>query len=149
MKKTIYGLDPDARDETLTELLARSGMMDPANGGTLPEKLRFLTPGELRELADQGVEVGCHGATHSHLPGLNERRLAREVAGAKTRLEEILGGEVNLFSYPDGVHDQATMDQVAEAGYAGAFSVVTAPAHAQRFAIPRMVFGRCRKIMGL
>jgi len=71
----------------------------------------------LRELAALGVEIGCHGATHSYLEDLDADRLTVEIAGAKDALEQILGAPVCHFSCPGGRWNQRVVDQVRAAGF--------------------------------
>lgn len=146
VKQELYNLSHEERDARLTDILTAMGLPDPAATG-LPEKFRFLAASELRDLVAAGMEIGAHGDTHCHLPGLAPQRLTEEVDGAKARLEDVLGNRVDFFSYPDGVHDAAARERVAAAGFKAAFSVTTAPTPVERYAIPRMVFGRCKKLL--
>src|SRR5262249_26074061 len=62
----------------------------------------YLGAAQLCELAGRGFEVGCHSQTHAYLPDLDEAGLDEEVAGAKGRLEQLLGRRVEHFSCPGG-----------------------------------------------
>lgn len=79
---------------------------------------------ELRAVASQGVEIGCHTDTHpilSRLSGTLELR--REIQGAKTQLQDRLGIPVRHFCYPNGRPADigpAAIQSVREAGYASA-----------------------------
>lgn len=65
---------------------------------------------QLRELvASDLVTVGNHTVTHPRLRGLSEDTLETEIAGAKARLEDLLGTDVDRFCYPfSGFDDRAT-----------------------------------------
>src|SRR5215469_1453479 len=58
---------------------------------------RMLTGEELKGLSGR-VLIGSHSATHAMLPALTESEAKREIAGSRSQLEELLGGEVTLFS---------------------------------------------------
>lgn len=97
---------------------ALCGVDIPANP---PEDRAALTWEELRGLAAEGVEIGCHTATHpimSRLP--SKADLARETKGAKDLLEQGLGLPVRHFCYPNGkppdIND-AVVESVKEAGF--------------------------------
>jgi peptidoglycan/xylan/chitin deacetylase (PgdA/CDA1 family) len=67
----------------------------------------------LRRLADEGVEIGCHSATHARLDRTRGSELEREVAGAQRALAETLARPVTLFAYPYGAYDAAARAAVA------------------------------------
>jgi len=50
-----------------------------------------LSASQLKEPGGQGFEIGCHSMTHVLLPNLDEAGLKREIADAKSQLEQILG----------------------------------------------------------
>jgi peptidoglycan/xylan/chitin deacetylase (PgdA/CDA1 family) len=72
----------------------------------------ILSAAELRALPQEHVTVGAHGFEHSRLAGLAPRALDRETAGARARLEDLLGRAVDLFAYPFGQGDD--LDTAAE-----------------------------------
>ena len=56
---------------------------------------------DLRAVASEGVEVGCHTETHAILSQIAQpSELDREIRGAKEKLEQRLGMPVAHFSYP-------------------------------------------------
>jgi peptidoglycan/xylan/chitin deacetylase (PgdA/CDA1 family) len=64
---------------------------------------RPLTCAELRSLAESRlVTIGAHAVSHASLTALPEQEQASEILSSKARLQEILGREVNVFSYPFG-----------------------------------------------
>jgi peptidoglycan/xylan/chitin deacetylase (PgdA/CDA1 family) len=77
----------------------------------------FMAPGQVRELADAGFEIGCHSATHRFLPHLDDAELRAEVVDAKARLEDTIGRAVEHFSCPGGRWDRRVEKTVRRAGY--------------------------------
>jgi hypothetical protein len=79
-----------------------------------------LSPDHLKSLAAEGFEVGGHGMSHNVLTPLRSKEIAREVGICKKRLEDILGEQVRMFSYPLGRYSRIVVHHVKEAGYLGA-----------------------------
>ena len=81
---------------------------------------RILEPSQLKSLASEGFEVGGHSMSHSVLPQLSSKEIAREVGICKNRLEDILAKQVRMFCYPKGRLNPSVIGHVKEAGYQGA-----------------------------
>ena len=85
-----------------------------------------LSAGELRALAEAGVEIGNHTASHVHCRGLNPEQARAEIAGCGARLREITGKPVRVFSVPYGSGRDATplvLSVLREAAYQAVFLV--------------------------
>jgi peptidoglycan/xylan/chitin deacetylase (PgdA/CDA1 family) len=78
----------------------------------------YLTEPQLRELIAGGFEIGCHSMTHPYLNELDDTALHDEIAGAKEKLEQVVGRPVEHFSCPGGRFNQRVVAKVKEAGYA-------------------------------
>jgi peptidoglycan/xylan/chitin deacetylase (PgdA/CDA1 family) len=76
---------------------------------------------ELRAIAAEGVEIGCHTESHPILTRLeSEAELAVEIKGAKQSLEESLRLPVRHFCYPNGKSpdiNDSVVNSVRDAGY--------------------------------
>ena len=77
----------------------------------------YLSAQQVRDLGSLGFEIGCHSMTHAYLPDLDDHQLQEEIAGAKVKLEQILGQPVEHFSCPGGRFDQRVKDVTRKAGY--------------------------------
>lgn len=131
----------EARGMTATvfavaDLLGDHNRWDVAAGG---RRERLMDGGELRRLADSGIEIGCHSATHPDLTTIDSVQLGAEVAGARARLKEALGSPPAVFCYPYGRFDGASRTAVESAGFATAVSVWGYPGASRRdrLALPR------------
>lgn len=71
----------------------------------------------LRELADAGMEIGGHSATHADLAALEPERAAAELRESRVRLQEILDRPVRGMAYPFGRYTPATIAATRAAGY--------------------------------
>ncbi|WP_439273611.1 polysaccharide deacetylase family protein [Pseudochrobactrum sp. HB0163] len=76
-----------------------------------------MTAEQLRDWAANGHEVGAHTLDHIYLPDATKQEAERQIAGSKTRLEEILGTEILNFCYPYGGENAQIREIVREAGY--------------------------------
>ncbi len=61
---------------------------------------RLARPEKWSLLAAQGHEIGNQSWDHPHAAGLSRIEEYRQVAGAKERLEEVLGTRIQTFAYP-------------------------------------------------
>jgi peptidoglycan/xylan/chitin deacetylase (PgdA/CDA1 family) len=99
----------------------------------------FLSQEQLRELVELGFEIGCHSMTHPYLPDLDDVSLRREIADAKTAIEQMIGKPVEHFSCPGGRYDSRAKQTAMAAGYA---TVATSIPHANTIATDRFLLGR-------
>jgi peptidoglycan/xylan/chitin deacetylase (PgdA/CDA1 family) len=83
---------------------------------------------EMRGLAAEGVEIGCHTDSHPILSRVGDTSdLAREIAGAKELMEARLKRKVEHFCYPNGREidiSEAAVGCVREAGFASAVTCI-------------------------
>jgi peptidoglycan/xylan/chitin deacetylase (PgdA/CDA1 family) len=85
-----------------------------------------VTIHDVRRIAGQGIEIGCH--THSHLNlGLqyDRDRLTMEIRDCRHRLQDWSGQSIDYFSFPFGLQtnmSQSAIDMVYEAGFKGFLS---------------------------
>ncbi len=107
-----------------TDVTVAAPMLHKANfGATFYITLGYLgRPGylvarQVRELSDAGFEIGCHSMTHPYLSDLPDCELNREIAEAKTKLEEITGRPVHHFSCPGGRWSPKVSAVAQQAGY--------------------------------
>ena len=90
------------------------------NAGDQMEKM--MSAEQVREMSDNGFEIGSHTLTHAHLPMLSDEQLRTEVVDSKHQLEDIIGKEVTSFSYPYGDYDNRVLEAAIAAGYKNAVS---------------------------
>jgi len=107
-------------------------------------KRGYLSHSQLRELSDQGFDIGCHSMTHSYLTDSPDDRLHQEIAGAKTELEQITGRRVEDFSCPGGRWGPRIVEVARRAGYRSVASSrsIANPPHADPFSLGRLAVMR-------
>lgn len=84
------------------------------------DKEGYLNTAQLKEMTDNGIEIGSHTISHLWLPGVKDAELEIEIYESKKMLTEILGREVRFFCYPVGGFDEKIKSMVGAAGYLGA-----------------------------
>jgi peptidoglycan/xylan/chitin deacetylase (PgdA/CDA1 family) len=77
----------------------------------------LITPEQLRQIAEAGMEVGSHGLHHVSLTSVTDAELASELTDSRAVLQDITGQEVAGFCYPYGHIDGRVIDAVRTAGY--------------------------------
>ena len=80
-------------------------------------ELRSMTWNDLRELADQGWEIGSHTRTHPRLTSLSDRELQRELRSSKAECSERLGRPCESVAYPYGDVDGRVVAATRDAGF--------------------------------
>jgi peptidoglycan/xylan/chitin deacetylase (PgdA/CDA1 family) len=99
----------------------------------------LMTSGQIREMAEGGIEFGSHAVTHRILTGLSARELERELVDSRSRIQDITGREVRSIAYPYGIADGRIVEAAEQAGYSCGFCVTERPSGVGRsiYAIPR------------
>jgi peptidoglycan/xylan/chitin deacetylase (PgdA/CDA1 family) len=101
----------------------------------------------LREMVDEGLEIGSHTATHRELTTLSDAELTQELSASRRRLEKILGVPVTTLCYPRGRFSPRVVRFVEAAGYTCACTTLrgTVQAPADRYALKRVRAGMERR----
>lgn len=85
----------------------------------------YLTSSQIKEMAEAGFLLGGHTKTHRDLTGLTQEQLKEEIAGGKKRVEKASQKDAIAIAYPYGFFDLASCQAVQNAGYQGAFTLLT------------------------
>ncbi|HEY6357400.1 MAG TPA: polysaccharide deacetylase family protein, partial [Vicinamibacterales bacterium] len=101
-----------------------------------------VTLGQLRALADDGLQVGAHTINHVDLTTLDENAARHEIAGSRAALQNWTHAAVNSFAYPAGQHDARVEALVQTAGFRTALTtepgaLTAATVSAEPYALPR------------
>ena len=92
------------------------------NGG---EKL--MSAEQLETLPAELISIGSHTMTHPVLTSLCEHEAREEILSSRLRLEEIMGRDINLLSFPYGAFNRDLVTLCREAGYARVFTILPIP----------------------
>lgn len=99
----------------------------------------YMSWDQIRELKADGITIGHHTVSHSHMAALPADRLMREVEDASKRYQDELGMVPDIFAYPYGEYGTEVQRIVAKAGFRAAFGQQSGVLYsgADRFALPR------------
>jgi peptidoglycan/xylan/chitin deacetylase (PgdA/CDA1 family) len=105
--------------------------------GISPNEL--MTSAEIQYCASQGIEVGCHSATHVRLTEA-QTELDYEILQSKAFLERTISKPVTAFCYPYGIYDDRVLNFVRRAGFSSATTMIRGRAtdHDDRYQLPRI-----------
>ena len=115
-------MSPAARDDTMDQIadtLKIDATLDPS------DELPMLTWQQVKELADNGIEIGSHSHTHPIMSHCSDRDCLHELTASKEIIEMQIGRPCRTVAYPNGQPDdynEATMKAVRSAGYEAAFT---------------------------
>jgi peptidoglycan/xylan/chitin deacetylase (PgdA/CDA1 family) len=132
---TVKYKQPEERAQ-LTERIAEAAKV------RLPTDL-MMTSAQAANLARMGFALGGHTVSHPILAQLDAGAAMREIELGKRRVEELAGGRVGLFAYPNGRpnldYSAVTVELVRAAGFDGAVSTSHGAARngSDPFQIPR------------
>ncbi len=87
--------------EELTDLFWNHCNMEPVSV-FLEKHQPYMTTDQIKELIEQGFEIGAHGITHPYSEFVDYTLLEQEIVGSITNLEKRFGVDVKSFSYPFG-----------------------------------------------
>lgn len=115
----LKSLPEDERNPIIDQLRSVLGVETAAGGsGAIDTTMSWE---DVTALAKEGVTFGSHTQSHQILPLLSASDVDREIIDSKRALQEILGEECLVFSYPNGDWSPEVRDQVKKAGYKLAF----------------------------
>jgi peptidoglycan/xylan/chitin deacetylase (PgdA/CDA1 family) len=77
----------------------------------------IVSPEEVRELAQAGVEIGAHSVDHVRLNLLDYAGALDQMRRSRAELEDLLGAPITSMAYPFGAFDERSMRAAQEAGY--------------------------------
>jgi peptidoglycan/xylan/chitin deacetylase (PgdA/CDA1 family) len=87
----------------------------------------YVTREQLREMSENGIEIGAHTLSHPNLRILDNNSLSNEVGESKRQLEQIVQKPVKVFAYPFGhreYFDERVIDAVRQAGFSSACTTI-------------------------
>jgi peptidoglycan/xylan/chitin deacetylase (PgdA/CDA1 family) len=105
--------------------------MDRWLGTPFEEELDCMTWEELRNLRDEGWEIGSHTRTHRDLASLDEAEIAAELRGSREECERELRRPCLSLAYPFASYDRRVKEIARTVGYEAAVILDS------RIAIPR------------
>jgi peptidoglycan/xylan/chitin deacetylase (PgdA/CDA1 family) len=98
---------------------------------------RIMTVDQIRNVSSTLVSFGAHTLTHPVLTALDEQSARKEIFESRSRLRELTGREISLFSFPYGAFNNHLIRLCREAGYERVFTTMPAPVRGHEFVVGR------------
>ena len=116
--KKIKYLPINERKNIITQLYQANNIEE------FPRKM--MTPEQVKELHDLGIEIGAHTVDHPILKVLSESEQQYQIASSQSMLEQWTGSRIKGFAYPNGKlgtdYDQTTRNIVEQTDFEYAIS---------------------------
>ena len=81
-------------------------------------EMRLMGWNEVAQCLDSGISIGSHGMNHRNLAKISDERvLYREIAQSKKKITDALGVAPEIFSFPNGLYDEVSINIVKKSGY--------------------------------
>jgi peptidoglycan/xylan/chitin deacetylase (PgdA/CDA1 family) len=100
----------------------------------------LMTAGQVRQMAEAGIEIGSHGLRHVRLPAAADAALSQEIEASRSILRDVSGQDVPGFCYPYGDVDGRVVSGVRAAGYDYGCAIWPSE-HTGEHALPRTYIG--------
>jgi peptidoglycan/xylan/chitin deacetylase (PgdA/CDA1 family) len=101
----------------MSHLLGKTNVWDIPNG---VKQADLMTPSQIRQWVQAGMEIGAHTQTHCKLPLVSDADAVREINDCKAELGALLGEAVDHFCYPYGLYEARHAAIAQDAGYLSA-----------------------------
>jgi peptidoglycan/xylan/chitin deacetylase (PgdA/CDA1 family) len=102
---------------TATVYVTTGWIQDSTVVAETPRPGRMLSWSQIKELADEGIEIAAHSHSHPQLDQISTRLLEGELRRSKALLEDFLGRTVPGMAYPFGYSSKRVRAMAAAAGY--------------------------------
>lgn len=83
----------------------------------------YMSPENIKEMSDYGIDIESHTVTHSKLSTLSYDEQLKELKNSKEAIEKITGKPIISIAYPEGKYNEDTSKAVLDAGYAMGFTI--------------------------
>ncbi|MGH7182098.1 MAG: polysaccharide deacetylase family protein, partial [Nitrospiraceae bacterium] len=103
--------------KSIRELIADLAELLEVSGKQSCPAARLMGWSHLKEIANNGMDIGSHTMTHPMMSQISERELRQEVQDSRGRLQDALGRSVNGFVYPSGDYHAMAREVVRQAGH--------------------------------
>ncbi len=94
----------------VSDLIGKSNLWD-KNYKNFKHK-ELLTIHDLVEWNKSGMKIGSHTKNHLNITKINEEDIDEEIQSSKKKIEDLIGTEINSFSYPYGKVNKVTAEKV-------------------------------------
>lgn len=89
---------------------------------TIDMDKNYLTSNEIKSMDSNNIRIESHTVAHEQLDKLSYSDNVKTMTASKTKLEKILGRNINYLAYPYGTYNDNIIKAAKESGYKLAFS---------------------------
>lgn len=100
----------------ISDFVGKTNTWDANLGGIYSKHMDWE---QIRELSNEGWEIGSHTATHRDLLGLTKHKADEEIRKSKDIIEEKVGKPIHFLSYPFNRFDDTIIALAGQADYRG------------------------------
>ena len=104
-------------------------------------KQYYLTPQEIKSMANGGMNIGAHSHSHPYLTKIGNKDMQQEILQSFDYLEKMVQTKIESFSYPYGIYNEEVIEFMkttnALYSYTTAYCIKTTLEQA-RYTIPRI-----------
>lgn len=112
--EVLYKMRTEAINILVEKVSRKIGVQIPSS---IPKEYSPMDWHQIREMVDNGIEIGAHGCSHSILTNLSYNEAYNEVRTSKEIIEDKISYNVNLFCYPNGNTNRIVKNIVSNAGF--------------------------------
>lgn len=116
-KRMALTFNVDWGEEYLPAILSALEQHDSKATFFITGRFAAKFPGLVKQIADQGHEIGNHGYSHPHPDNISKRENQREIKSTEEVLKNCCGVTTVLFAPPYGEHKQHVVESAEEIGY--------------------------------
>lgn len=112
---------------------------NPTINSKIYHHLKLMSKKMIKELSENGINFGAHTLNHFKLTEVSDSEAEYQIINSKIQLEDILGKQIQSFSYPHGKYNERIIEIVKYVGFKNAVSCNSASLtiNSSLFEIPR------------
>lgn len=99
------------------------GKKSPWMKNDLSVDLLILSWDEIKEMAENGMDIQPHSCSHRHLPQLARDEIEWEMSESRGTIEREVGGKADLFCYPYGEFNETCIDALCALQFKAAVTI--------------------------
>ena len=139
-------------EELINLVVEQSKQLSPEKRGELTKQLNdyaafkiapwahLMSWQKIRELHEEGHEIGSHSMTHAMIDQIDNKQLVYELNESKKIIDRELSADIKSFCYPNGNYDERSIQVLKQAGYSNA---VTTQWGQNKSPLSRFTLKRC------
>jgi len=88
----------------------------------IPANKSNLSWGKIKEMHENGFEIGSHGLNHVSFTDISARNIVAELTISKDTIEQNIGDRIDFLAFPFGRYNWKIISAAIDSGYTGFFT---------------------------